>query len=188
VLESLPDKVLVLEFKRVFANGQFQATSHQKHSLLDNHTSVRVLSQERHRTTFKIARDPPSASQKNTTYWIFESGFIENLPWDPREWHWKETHPLGDAPFFGYTTKRGYKNAKGPLHSLGIITFINNLSLRNSTTPQVVARIWHNAHPRKVGTLIWLTLNQGLPIGTWLQVMGISPTCNTCDAGTPESP
>jgi hypothetical protein len=189
VLESLPDKVLVLEFKRVFANGQLQATSHQKHSLLfDNHTSVRVLSQERHEATLKIARDPPSTSQKNTTYWIFESGFIENLPWDPREWHWKETHPLGDAPFFGYTAKRGYKNAKGPSHSLGIITFINNLSLRNSTTPQVVARIWHNAHPRKVGTLIWLTLNQGLPIGTWLQVMGISPTCNTYDAGTPESP
>jgi hypothetical protein len=50
--------------------------------------------------------------------------------------------------------------------------FINNLSLTNSITLQVVARIWHNARPRKVGTLIWLTLNQGLPIGTWLQVMG----------------
>ncbi len=91
-------------------------------------------------------------------------------------------------PFFGYTTKRGYRNAKGPSHSPGIIKFINDLDLRNSTTSQVVAKIWHNACPRKVGTLIWLTLNQGLPTGTWLQVMGIPPTCNTCDTGTPESP
>jgi hypothetical protein len=52
----------------------------------------------------------------------------------------------------------------------------------------VVARIWHNSRPRKVGTLIWLTLDQGLPTGTWLQVMGISPTCKTCSSGAPESP
>jgi hypothetical protein len=92
------------------------------------------------------------------------------------------------VPFFGYTTKRGYRNTKGPSHSPGIIKFINDLDLKNSTTSHVVARIWHNACPRKVGTLIWLTLNQGLPTGTWLQVMGIPPTCNTCDTGTPESP
>ncbi len=89
---------------------------------------------------------------------------------------------------FGYIAKRGYKNAKGTFHSPEIINFINDLSLINSTTSQVVARIWHNACPRKVGTLVWLTLNQGPPTGTWLQVMGISPTCNICDIRTPESP
>ncbi len=69
MLESLPDKVLVLEFRKVSTSGQLRATSHQKHSLLlDNHTSVRVLSQERHGATLKIARNPPSASQRNTTY------------------------------------------------------------------------------------------------------------------------
>jgi hypothetical protein len=169
VLDSLPDKVLALEFRRVSTSGQLQATSHQIHTLFHlNLSSVRVLSQERHGASLKIARDPPSANQKNTAFWIFESGFIENLPWDPGEWHWKETYPLGDAPFFGYTAKRGYKNAKGPSHSPGIITFINDFSLKNSTTSQVVASIWHNARPRKVGTLIWLTLNQGLSTRTWL--------------------
>jgi hypothetical protein len=68
-------------------------------------------------------------------------------------------HPLGDAPFFGYTAKRGYKNVKSSLRSPGIITFIDNLNLTNSSISQVVARIWHNSRPRKVGTLIWLTLN-----------------------------
>jgi hypothetical protein len=56
--------------------------------------------------------------------------------------------------FFGYIAKRGYKNAKGPSHSPGISKFVNDLDLRNSTTSQVVTRIWHNTRPRKVGTLI----------------------------------
>jgi hypothetical protein len=188
-MDSLPNKVLALEFRRIFASGQLQATSYQIHSLLHHNLSlVRVLSQERHNASLKAARDPPSINRKNTTFWIFESGFIENLPWDPGEWHWKEIYLFGDTPFFGYTSKRGYRNAKGPSHSPGISKFINDLDLKNSTTSQVVARIWHNARPRKVGTLIWLTFNQGLPTGTWLQVMGIPPTCNTCDIGTPESP
>jgi hypothetical protein len=53
---------------------------------------------------------------------------------------------------------------------------------------QVITRIWYNARPRKVGTLIWLTLNKGLPVGTWLQIMGIPPQCKVCDSGIKESP
>ncbi len=67
-------------------------------------------------------------------------------------------------------------------------TFIQGLNLRNSTTPQVIARIWHNSRPRKVGTFIWITLNQGLPVGTWLQHMGIPPHCKICDCNEEESP
>jgi hypothetical protein len=107
VLEALSDQVTALEFRRVSTSGQIQATSHQKHFLLPGiHSSIRVLSQERHGATLKITRDPPSASQRSTTYWIFESGFIKNLPWDPGEWHWKEVHPLGDAHSSGIPPKR----------------------------------------------------------------------------------
>jgi hypothetical protein len=52
----------------------------------------------------------------------------------------------------------------------------------------MIARLWHNARPRKVGTLIWLTLNQGLPVGTWLQLMGINPLCKVCNSNREESP
>jgi hypothetical protein len=106
----------------------------------------------------------------------------------PGEWHWQASHPLGDAPFFGYTAKRGYKNARRTTHTPNILTFIQGLNLRNSTTPQVIARIWHNARPRKVGKLIWLIFNQGLPMGTWLQLMGIPPHCKVNDLGVEESP
>ncbi len=75
---------------------------------------------------------------------------------------------MGDAPFFGYSSKRGYQNARKNHHSPSIITFIQDLGLCNLTVAQIVARIWHNARPRKVGALTWLTLNNGLPVGTWL--------------------
>jgi hypothetical protein len=74
---------------------------------------------------------------------------------------------MGDSPFFGYTAKRGYRNARRTQHTTGIIDFVQNLNLSNTSVAQVIARIWHNARPRKVGTLTWLILNNGLPVGTW---------------------
>jgi hypothetical protein len=94
---------------------------------------------------------------------------------------------MGDAPFFGYSSKRGYQNARKKHHSPSIITFIQDLGLHNSTVAQIVARMWHNARPRKVGALTWLTLNNGLPVGTWLQTMGIQAPCKGCDQGLQES-
>ncbi len=69
-----------------------------------------------------------------------------------------------------------------------MFAFKQGLNLQNSTTSQVIARVWHNARLRKVGTFIWLTLNQGLPVGTWLQLMGIPPQCKVCDSSAEESP
>jgi hypothetical protein len=95
---------------------------------------------------------------------------------------------MDDSPFFGYPAKWGYQNARKPTQSANICSFIQRLNLQNSTIMQVVAKIWHNAWPQKVNTLIWLTLNQGLPVGTWLQCMGILPTCKVCTEEALESP
>jgi hypothetical protein len=50
--------------------------------------------------------------KKPPIYWIFKIGFIFDLPWDPEDWHWQKTQNMGDAPFFGYSAKRGYQNAR----------------------------------------------------------------------------
>jgi hypothetical protein len=82
-----------------------------------------------------VAREPPTLSKKPPLYWVFETRFIQDLPWDLGEWHWQNLHPLGDAPFFGYTAKRGYKNARKTKHTPNIFTFIQRLNLQKSTTP-----------------------------------------------------
>ncbi len=35
-------------------------------------------------------------------------GCVERSSWDLGEWHWSPISFLGDVPFFGYSTKRGY--------------------------------------------------------------------------------
>jgi hypothetical protein len=94
---------------------------------------------------------------------------------------------MGDAPFFGYSAKRGYRNARRKQHTPNIITFVQHLNLYNSTVVQIIARMWHNARPRKVGVLTWLILSNGLPISTWLQIMGVPATCKGCDQRLSES-
>ncbi len=74
------------------------------------------------------------------------------------------------------------------MHTPSMHTFIQGLNLCNFTTPHVIARIWHNSCPRKVGTLIWITLNHGLSVGMWLQHMGIPLHYKVCDCNEEESP
>jgi hypothetical protein len=160
VLESYRGTAKVIEFKKITSSGIIKATTHAAITLsTKGYRPVRILSQDKHGSTLKVARDAPTLGKNPLTYWIFETGFIQELSWDPGEWHWQATPPLGDSPFFGYTAKRGYRNAQSSTHTPAMNTFIQGLNLSNSTTSQVTARIWHNSRPRKVGTLIWITLN-----------------------------
>jgi hypothetical protein len=74
---------------------------------------IKVLFQERHGAPYKVARELPSLT-KLPLLWIFESGFIDGLPWDPGKWHWQASSQMGDSPFFGYFAKRDYQNARKP--------------------------------------------------------------------------
>jgi len=144
-----------MEFKKIAPNGCIQATTHQAFTISTaNFRPVRVLSQEGPGMTLKVAKDLKAPSKKPPLHWVFETRFIQDLPWDPREWHWQTSPPLGDTPFFGYTTKKGYNNARKIAHTPNMLTFIQGLNLQNSTTSQVIAKVWHNARPRKVGTFI----------------------------------
>jgi len=189
VLKCTQDKAKVIEFQKFSPSGRIQATTHRPLTISTvNYCPVRVFSQENPSSTFKVARDPPIPGKKPLLYWIHETRFIQDLPWDLGEWHWWTNPPLGDAPFFGYTAKRGYINSQKTTHSSNMLTFLQGLNLRNTTPSEMTAWLWHNARPRKVGTLIWLTLNQGLPVGTWLQLMEINPLCKVCDSNAEESP
>jgi hypothetical protein len=188
VVESTRNTANVSEFKRISHTGRIQATGSRTITIsLEGYEPVRILAQDNHRATLKLAKDLPLPGKKPLLYWILGPGFISDLKWDPGDWHWQRTRKMGDVPFFGYSSKRGYQNARKPHHPPGIIDFIQGLNLQNSTTAQVVARIWHNARPCKVGALIWMTLNRGLPVGTWLQTMGPQAACKGCNQDIPES-
>jgi hypothetical protein len=142
VVETTRNTANVSEFRRISHTGRIQATGSRTITVsLEGYEPVRVLTEDNHRTVLKLAKDLPLPGQKPPRAWIFEPGFISDLQWDPGDWHWQRTRKMGDAPFFGYSSKRGYQNARKPHHPPGIIDFIQGLNLQNSTTAQVVAKI-----------------------------------------------
>jgi hypothetical protein len=188
VFERTGETASVLEFQRITNEGRIQATTNQVTRILTTKLRpVKVFSQERPGATLKIAKEPPAQGKMPLIYWIFDKGFIRDLPWDPGEWHWQATPPLGDAPFYGYTAKRSYACIRKSNHKSNMKIFLEDLNLRNTTTAQLTARIWHNARPRKVSTLIWLILNKGLSVGSWLQQIGLPSQCKVCDSNLEES-
>ncbi len=125
VLECTPDKANAIEFKKVTPNDRLQVATHQPLTIsTTNYCPVKFLSQENPGSTFRVARDPPVPGKKPHLYWIHEMGFIQDLPWDPGEWHWRTNPPLGDMPFFGYTAKGGYINAWKTTYPSNMLTFL----------------------------------------------------------------
>jgi hypothetical protein len=99
VFDSSPTTARVLEFKKTELNGHLQApTCGPITIVLRHYCQVRVLLQDYPGSTFKIAREPPDPRNKHRIYWIFEAGFIHDLPWDPGEWHWAATPPWAMRP------------------------------------------------------------------------------------------
>ncbi len=82
-----PNMVQVVEFQRVTPTGFIRAANSQMITFsLEGYHPSRVLSQERHRALLRVTKELPSLT-KPPLLWIFESGFIDGLPWDPGEWH-----------------------------------------------------------------------------------------------------
>jgi hypothetical protein len=97
-----PNTVQANEFQRVIPTGFIRAMNSQVITLSpEGYHPIRVLLQERHGAPYIVAKEFPSLT-KLPILWIFESGFIDGLPWDPREWHWQASSQMGDSPFFGF--------------------------------------------------------------------------------------
>lgn len=91
--------VQAIEFRKVSPNDLIRAMSLQEVTLFPEvYHSIRVLAQEKHKPPFKVVRDL-SVLPKSSLLWIFETSFIESLPWDAREWHWQGTPPIGGLAF-----------------------------------------------------------------------------------------
>jgi hypothetical protein len=74
--------VQTIEFESVTPTGLIKTANSQVITLsLKGYHPIRVLSQERHKTPFRVVRELPSFT-KPPLPWIFKSGFIDGLPWD----------------------------------------------------------------------------------------------------------
>ncbi len=95
VTRVTPNTVQAIEFQRVAPTGLIRAANSQVITLsLEGYHPIKVLSQERHGAPLKVAKELPSLT-KPPILWIFESGFIDGLPWDLGGWHWQASSQNG---------------------------------------------------------------------------------------------
>jgi hypothetical protein len=70
----------VSKFKRISHTGRIKATeSHTITIPLEGYKPIRVLAQDNHGTTFRLAKDLPLPSKKPLLYSILRSRFISDL-------------------------------------------------------------------------------------------------------------
>jgi hypothetical protein len=77
VLEPHRGTAKAIEFKKITSSGLIQATTHMVITLsTKGYRPVRILSQDKHGSTLKVARDTPTPGKSLLIYWIFETRFI----------------------------------------------------------------------------------------------------------------
>jgi hypothetical protein len=104
-----PNYLEAKEYTKEATNGLLKKTSPKEIKLLNNDlVLIKVFYQDRVGEIFKTFKDRVDYP-KVTNLWFFGFGFIKELPWDPSECTWKDFPSLGAAPFFSYTSKRGYQ-------------------------------------------------------------------------------
>jgi hypothetical protein len=81
VLDATPNQAKVIEFKKTAPNGRIQASTNQAITIAtDSFLQVRILSQESSKSGLRKAKELETPSKKTPIFWIFETGFIQDLP------------------------------------------------------------------------------------------------------------
>lgn len=106
-----------------------------------------------------------------------------NLDWDPKEWVWRRIGSLADTTILNYTTERGHKVAlKQDNNKMSVDAELEEAGFNSKDRARFFNRIWHPYLPKKVSTMQWLVLTEGLHVGAWWKRIGLSSTCELCPA------
>ena len=96
----------------------------------------------------------------------------------PKEWHWRRIGILAETSVLNYTTKWGYRAAlKQNNHTLLVDAELEAEGYNSKARAKFFNRIWHPYLPRKELAMQWLILTEGLPVGVWLEKLGLSNAC-----------
>jgi hypothetical protein len=113
--------------------------------------------------------------------WLWESEWICNIEWDPKEWNWRRLGVLPDTTVLNYSTKRGYRVAmRQNNHRMPLDIELEAAGYNSKTRAKFFNRIWHPYLPRKVSAMQWLILTEGLPVGAWREKLGLDNSCQLC--------
>ena len=108
--------------------------------------------------------------QKDDTLWLFKNGYVMDLAWDFHEWHWGKTFNHAQAPFFCYTTKRGYTQemSKHATTASANVT-LTQQGLQTTYRNRIFKFMWHSTDLPKWALSFgsWLTKVSRWGVGSW---------------------
>lgn len=132
--------------------------------------------------------NPQEDIEPEQTLWLWGNDWIHNLAWDPREWQWRRLGTLPDTSVLNYSTKRGYRIAlKLNTQPMTLDKELEGEGFNSKARARFFNRIWHPYLPRKVSTMQWLVLTEGLPVGAWRERIGMPSDCELCSTPTKET-
>ena len=114
--------------------------------------------------------------------WTYRSGKITELDFDPKEWRWRRQGIIKPGNFFEYSTKRGYRIIqKTHYRQLKFDKWMEDCGYSDQQRKSFFKRLWHPWLPRKVSSMVWLTIAEGLHLGDWRRRIGHSGICPLCN-------
>ena len=125
--------------------------------------------------------NPQDETEPEKSLWLWGNDWISNLEWDPRERQWRRLGILPDTSDMNYTTKRGYRIAmKQNTQPMPLDRELELEGYNSKTRAKFFNRIWHPYLPRKVSSMQWLVLTEGLPVGAWREKIDLPSSCELC--------
>jgi hypothetical protein len=117
--------------------------------------------------------------------WVFGNGFVRDLGFDPKEWDWRKIGSLKVGNFFSYETKKGYSLIiQSQYRQLNFDMWLERLGYSIQQRRMFFRKLWHQWTPRKICSMIWLVIAEGIPIGSWRMCIGYSRICPLCTQNT----
>lgn len=179
--EFSSDQWIVDEFNCITGSEQLLLFASDQQLPSIGTCEARVLMQKA--TGEVVEFNPKNGLAPGCTLWAFRSGRVRELAFDPKEWLWPREGMLKETNFFNYSCKRGYRIIiKDQCKQLGFDKWLEVSGYSFTQRREFFTKLWHCWIPRKVSSMVWLTIAEGLPIGEWRRCcLGQEGFCTLCD-------
>jgi hypothetical protein len=123
----------------------------------------------------------PSKVHHYDLLYAFGSRKVNKLGFDPLEWTWHKLGSMKARNFFLYSIKKGYRIIiQTQYKQLRFDRWIEVSGYSFQQRRLFFKRLWHHWMPRKISSMVWLVIAEGLPIGAWRMWIGHSGLCTLC--------
>lgn len=105
-------------------------------------TEARILIRSKAGSVIEF--NPKDPVDDSVSVWVYGSGEIKALSFDPKEWKWRRQGLIKQGHFFEYATKRGYRIIlKNKYRQLGFDKWLEDRGYSDQQRKSFFLKLWH---------------------------------------------